>query len=108
MPLAYQAADLFVFPSLYEGFGLPILESMACGTPVVSSNAASLPEVVGRAGILVDPYDANEMAGAMSRVLTDKKLVGTLIKEGLKHSKKFSWAETAKQTLAIYQKATAD
>lgn len=108
MPLVYQAADLFVFPSLYEGFGLPILESMACGTPVVSSNAASLPEVVGGAGILVDPYDANEMAGAMSRVLTDKKLVGTLVKEGLKHSKKFSWAETAKQTLAVYQKAMAD
>jgi len=108
MPLVYQAADLFVFPSLYEGFGLPILESMACGTPVVSSNAASLPEVVGRAGILVDPYDPNEMAGAIYRVLTGKKLAHTLVKEGLKQAKKFSWAETAKQTLAVYQKAMAD
>jgi len=107
MPLVYQAADLFVFPSLYEGFGLPILESMACGTPVVSSNAASLPEVVGRAGILVDPYNVKEMAGAMYRILSDKSLVQDLIKKGLKQSKRFSWVQTAKETLAIYEKATA-
>ena len=107
MPLVYQAADLFVFPSLYEGFGLPILESMACGTPVVSSNAASLPEVVGRAGILVDPHDVNKMAGAMYRVLSDKSLAQDLVKKGLKQSKRFSWVETAKETLAIYKKAMA-
>jgi len=107
MPLVYQAADLFVFPSLYEGFGLPILESMACGTPVVSSNAASLPEVVGRAGILVDPHDANEMAGAMCRVLSDKSLTEDLIKNGLEQSKRFSWMQTAKETLTIYKKAMA-
>ncbi len=108
MPLVYQAADLFVFPSLYEGFGLPILESMACGTPVVSSNAASLPEVVGGAGILVDPYDVNEMAAAMYQVLTDKKSARAMIGEGIKQAKNFSWAETAKQTLAIYEKAMAN
>jgi len=107
MPLVYQAADLFVFPSLYEGFGLPILEAMACGTPVVSSNAASLPEVVGRAGILVDPYDANEMARAMCRVLSDKSLAQDLVKKALKQSKRFSWVQTAKETLAIYKKAMA-
>ena len=105
MPLIYQAADLFVFPSLYEGFGLPILESMACGTPVVSSNAASLPEIVGTAGVLVDPHDVNEMAGAMYRVLSDKSLAQDLIKKGLKQSKRFSWVQTAKETLAIYKKA---
>jgi len=105
MPLVYQAADLFVFPSLYEGFGLPILESMACGTPVVSSNAASLPEVVGRAGILVNPHDADEMAGTMYRILSDKSLAQDLIKKGLKQSKRFSWVQTAKETLAIYEKA---
>jgi len=107
MPLLYQAADLFVFPSLYEGFGLPILESMACGTPVVSSNAASLPEVVDEAGILVDPYHVNEMAGAMYRVLSDKSLAQDLIKKGLEQSKKFSWIQTAEQTLAIYKKLMA-
>ncbi len=104
MPLVYQAADLFVFPSLYEGFGLPILESMACGTPVVSSNAASLPEVVGKAGILVDPYDIDEMAEAMYRVLSDKSVAEELTKRGLEQSKKFSWTETARKTLAIYEK----
>jgi len=107
MPSVYQAADLFVFPSLYEGFGLPKLESMACGTPVVSSNAASLPEVVGAAGILVDPYDANEMAEAMCRVLSDKSLAQDLIKKGLKQSKRFSWVQTARETLATYKKAMA-
>jgi len=105
MPLVYQAADLFVFPSLYEGFGLPILESMACGTPVVSSNAASLPEVVGKAGILVDPYDIDGMAGAMYQVLSDKNLAQDLIKKGLRQSKRFSWVQTAKDTLAVYKKA---
>ena len=104
LPLVYQAADLFVFPSLYEGFGLPILESMACGTPVVSSNAASLPEVVGKAGILVDPYDIDEMAEAMYRVLSDKSVAEDLTKRGLEQSKKFSWTETARKTLAIYEK----
>jgi glycosyltransferase involved in cell wall biosynthesis len=108
MPLVYQAADLFVFPSLYEGFGLPILESMACGTPVVSSNAASLPEVVGKAGILVDPYDVNGMAEAMYRVLSDNNLAQDLIKKGLRQSKRFSWVQTAKDTLAVYKKAMAD
>ncbi len=108
MPLVYQAADLFVFPSLYEGFGLPILESMACGTPVVSSNAASLPEVVGKAGILVDPYHIDGMAGAMYQVLSDKNLAQDLIKKGLRQSKRFSWVQTAKDTLAVYKKAMAN
>jgi len=103
LPALYNAADLFVFPSLYEGFGLPPLEAMACGTPVVCSNAASLPEVVGDAAIMVDPYDVEGLAEAMLRVLTDASLREELRERGLERAKQFTWEHTARETLKVYQ-----
>jgi len=98
-----NAARLLVQPSFYEGFGLPVLEAMACGTPVVSSNAASLPEVVGDAGLLVDPHDVEGMAEAIEMVLTDSRLWHELRQRGLARAQMYSWQETAKQTLEIYR-----
>jgi glycosyltransferase involved in cell wall biosynthesis len=105
LPALLNGADLFVFPSLYEGFGLPPLEAMACGTPVVSSNASSLPEVVGDAGILVDPYQTEAIAEAVRRVLTDRGLREGLREKGLARAREFSWEQTARLTLAAYEKA---
>jgi len=93
-----------VQPSFYEGFGLPPLEAMACGTPVVVSNVSSLPEVVGDAGLLVDPEDVSELTVAIWRVLTDEALRAELIAKGLKRAQCFSWEKTARQTLALYQR----
>jgi len=103
LPLVYGAADLFVYPSLYEGFGLPPLEAMACGVPVIASSAASLPEVVGDAGLLVDPHSAEELAAAMRRVLGDETLRGALRMKGLARASSFSWSETARRTYEVYQ-----
>jgi glycosyltransferase involved in cell wall biosynthesis len=102
LPLVYNAADLFVYPSLYEGFGLPILEAMACGVPVITSNLSSMPEVAGDAGILVDPNDVNALADAMTRVLTDRVLRATLAAKGLARARSFSWERMAQETLAVY------
>lgn len=103
LPLFYQAASAFVFPSLMEGFGIPVLESMACGTPVVCSNVTSLPEVAGGAAIFFNPLDVPEMAEAIFRVLTDEGLRKDLVKKGLKRCKEFSWEKTAKETLGVYK-----
>lgn len=103
LPALYTGADLFVFPSLYEGFGLPPLEAMACGTPVVCSNIASLPEVVGDAAITVDPYDVEGLAEAMHRVLTDADLQEKLRKRGLEQARQFTWERTARETTAVYR-----
>jgi len=100
----YSAAELFVFPSLSEGFGLPVVEAMASGTPVITSNTTSLPEVAGEAGILVDPLDIKEIAKAMNKVLTNENFKNDLISHGLDHSQKFTWVQTAKQTKDIYLK----
>ena len=100
----YSEAQLFVFPSLFEGFGIPVLEAMTHGTPVVSSNAASLPEVVGGAALLVDPYSVDEIAEAMHRVLTKENLRANLVKKGLKRASQFSWERTAGETLAVYKR----
>lgn len=99
----YNGAAIFVFPSLYEGFGLPPLEAMACGVPVITSNAASLPEVVGEAAIQVDPHSPAELARAMNDVLTNPELREDLRRNGLARAKLFSWEETAQKTLAVYQ-----
>lgn len=99
----YNAADLFVLPSLYEGFGLPVLEAMACGTPVITSNISSLPEVAGNAAILVNPYDVEELAHAMYKVLDNKGLKRILIEKGLRRAKMFSWEKTARKTLEVYR-----
>ena len=100
----YSSAILLAYPSLYEGFGLPPAEAMACGCPVVTSNISSLPEVVGDAGLLVDPYSTQSLAQAMRRVLTEDKLRDEMIVKGLEQAKKFSWEKTIEQTLEVYDK----
>ena len=100
----YSSASLLAYPSLYEGFGLPPLEAMACGCPVVTSNNSSFPEVVGEAGIMVDPYDTDALAQAMKQVLTDDKLRDDMDGKGLEQAKKFSWEETARKTQEVYNK----
>jgi glycosyltransferase involved in cell wall biosynthesis len=104
----YGAADVFVFPSLYEGFGLPVLEAMEHGIPVVSSNVPSLCEAAGDATIAVDPYDEESMAAAVHRVLVDQALRESLIEKGYQHSSSFSWEKTARQTLAVYEGQPVD
>ena len=99
----YQRASLFVFPSRYEGFGLPILEAMACGCPVVSSNASSLPEVAGDAAVLVDPFNVQGFASAIERMLSDPHVRHTYIEKGLAHVQQFSWDRTAHETIKVYQ-----
>ena len=108
LPKVYNAADLFVFPSFYEGFGLPPLEAMACGCPVITSNTSSLPEVVGDAGIMVDPHHAEGLADAMHKVLNNDGLKQDMIKRGLKRAKMFSWEKAAKKTLKIYNLLNCD
>src|SRR5262245_2637439 len=95
----YSAASVFVFPSLYEGFGLPPIEAMACGAPVVSSNTSSLPEVLGDAALLVDPTSTAGIAQAIAAVLTDPALREDLRRRGLARAGQFSWEQTARQTL---------
>jgi glycosyltransferase involved in cell wall biosynthesis len=99
-----NVADIFVFPSLYEGFGLPPLEAMACGTPVITSNAGSLPEVVGDAALLVNPKNEEEICSAMKRLLFDKELRENMIKRGFERVKLFSWEKAAKETLEVYKR----
>jgi glycosyltransferase involved in cell wall biosynthesis len=103
LPSLYAGADLFVYPSFAEGFGLPPLEAMACGTPVITSNTTSLPEVMGDAGVLVDPHDTAALAHAMRRVLADADLRRGLRTRGLEQSQKFSWDKTAAVTAGIYE-----
>jgi len=99
----YSGARAFVFPSLYEGFGFPVLEAMACGTPVVCANTSSLPEVAGDAALLVDPLDTGALAGAIGRVLGDGSLRASLAAKGLEQVKKFSWQRAAKETLEVLE-----
>ena len=103
LPALYNAADMFVYPSIYEGFGLPPLEAMACGTPVITSNTSSLPEVVGDAGIMIDPPDVDGLADAMHKVLTDGGLRADMTKKGLERAKIFSWEKCARETLEVYE-----
>lgn len=104
LALLYNAATLFVFPSLYEGFGLPPLEAMACGTPVVAANSSSIPEIVGDAGLLVDPTDFDALARAVERVVDDTTLRAELCRKGLERAKLFSWERFGKQTLEVYER----
>lgn len=105
LPLWYNAAELLVYPSLYEGFGLPPLEAMACGTPVVTSAVSSLPEVVGQAGLLVDPTNTEQLTGAMAQVLTDADTRERMRAKGLVQAEAFSWPETARRTVGSYRRA---
>ncbi len=103
LPMLYNAADVFVFPSFYEGFGLPPLEAMACGTPVVCSKAASLPEVVGDAALVIDPSDIRGLAAVVGNVISDESLRKSLREKGLARAAQFSWQRTAEQTLEVYK-----
>ena len=103
LPALLSGARLFVFPSLYEGFGLPVLEAMACGTPVVCSNVSSLPEVAGDAALLVDPLDVKDMAEAMNRLLQDEGLRTELVERGYRQVRQFSWDRCARETLAVLE-----
>ena len=105
LPAFYSGAAGFIYPSLFEGFGLPVLEAMASGTPVVTSDRTALPEVTGDAGLLIDPARVEALAEAMTRVLVDQPLAQDLRRRGLERSRRFSWAETARQTLAVYRDA---
>ena len=103
LAVMYRLASVFVFPSLYEGFGLPPLEAMASGTPVVTSNVSSLPEVAGDAAVLVDPYDSTSIAGGIERVLGDDALRRNLREKGLARAKQFSWETSVRRVREIYQ-----
>ena len=107
MPIVYSGATAFVFPSLYEGFGLPPLEAMACGVPVIASDRSSLPEVVGDAGILLDPLDVEAISEAMCRVIDDQAYATDLSQRGASRAVDFTWRRTADQTLAVYRSAMA-
>lgn len=103
LPALYSAATVFVFPSLYEGFGLPVLEAMACGTPVACSNVSSLPEVVGEAALTFAPDDHDAIADALTRLLLDADLRADLRERGMQQAARFSWERTAEATIALYR-----
>jgi glycosyltransferase involved in cell wall biosynthesis len=104
LPTLYSGATCFVYPSFFEGFGLPPLEAMQCGTPVIAGDRTSLPEVVGDAAILVDPYSVEAIAAALEKVLADPRLRADLRQRGLERAKSFSWDRTARQTLDIFER----
>ncbi|MDM8531530.1 glycosyltransferase family 1 protein [Anaerolineales bacterium HSG25] len=108
LPVLYSAATLFAYPALYEGFGLPALEAMACGTPVLAASKSALPEVVGEAGRLVDPYNVPSMAQAMVELLTDESQRQQLRQTGIKQAAKFSWAKMATNLVALYDRLLTD
>ncbi len=103
LPAIYSSALCFVYPSYFEGFGLPPLEAMKCGTPVIVGNQTSLPEVVGNAGLTVDPFDVDAIAGAIRRLMNDPALRAELSQKGQERASTFTWRETASRTLQIYQ-----
>jgi glycosyltransferase involved in cell wall biosynthesis len=104
LPALYAGARIFLFPSLYEGFGMPILEAMAHGTPVLTSNVTSLPEVAGDAAVQVDPLDVEAIAQGIRRLVEDAQLREACIRRGLDRVKAFTWERTARETLAVYRK----
>lgn len=103
LPILYNACEVFVYPSFYEGFGLPPLEAMSCGTPVITSNISSIPEVTSDSSILINPFDIHEIETTLINLLNNESLKETLSIKGLIHSKDFSWKKTAEQTLKVYE-----
>jgi len=108
LPWWYNAAMALVYPSLYEGFGFPVIEAQACGTPVLTSNVSALPEAAGDAAVMVDPYDVEVLAAGLHRLLTDLSLRQALRERGLAHAQKFSWSRTAQETARIYRRALVE
>jgi len=103
LPIFYNCCDTFIYPSFYEGFGLPPLEAMNCGTPVIASNLTSIPEVVGDGGILINPYDISEISQAIGNLLSNENLRSELSSKALIRAKEFSWQNTARSTLKVYE-----
>ena len=103
LPAFYNGCDVFAYPSFYEGFGLPPLEAMSCGAPVITSNITSIPEVVGNAGVLIDPYDTNRLVDELGKLLCNEGLRQELSLKGLDRAKDFNWINTAKKTLDAYE-----
>lgn len=106
LPDLYRGASLFVYPSFYEGFGLPVLEAMASGVPVIGSQETSIPEVIGEAGVLVNPYNMDDLKEAMIQLLKDEKTKMEMAKKGIIRAKQFSWEKCALETLEVYQKCS--
>lgn len=102
LPALYNLARIFVYPSFYEGFGFPPLEAMACGTPVIAGHGSSLPEIIGDAGLLIDPFDIADLAYAMERLLSEQKLYDTLKTKGLERAVEFGWEKTIKQIMTAH------
>jgi glycosyltransferase involved in cell wall biosynthesis len=105
LPALYTGALCFVYPSYFEGFGLPPLEAMQCGTPVITGDRTSLPEVVGDAGLMVDPFDEDALASAIARMIDDVALRADFRRKGLDRARMFNWQRTARLTLEIYEQA---
>jgi glycosyltransferase involved in cell wall biosynthesis len=108
LPAIYSQALIMLYPSLRESFGIPVLEAMACGVPVITSNTSSLPEVADDAAVLVDPNKPEEIAGAISRLIEDSALCNELVEKGYRQSAKFSWKAMAIKVLEIYKEVVAD
>jgi glycosyltransferase involved in cell wall biosynthesis len=100
----YNAAEAFVYPSFYEGFGIPLIEAMVCGAPVITSNTSSMPEVVGDAGLLIDPNQVEDLQSKLDLILTDSGLRSRMKEAGLKRARAFSWAKSARETRAVYRR----
>ena len=108
LPAIYSQSEVFLYPSLRESFGIPMLEAMACGVPVITSNTSSMPEVAGDAALLIDPYKPEEITAAMVRVITDKKLQAEMISKGFAQAAKFSWKAMAQHVLEIYREMNTE
>lgn len=108
LPALYSGAKVFVFPSLYEGFGLPIVEAMSCGVPVITSSTSATAEIAGDAAVVIDPYQVNEIFEAVKELVDNKKNREDLVKKGLIRSKKFTWEEAARKTIKVFEKVYAN